>query len=158
MPIVYKSGSLFDAPLGSTLVHAVSTRSVWGSGIAKEFKLRFPESFDFYKEMCQEEGGKLLGLVIYCPPENGYVVENLVTSLDYGDKKDSKDVILKNTRMALEAFFEYEHGPIHSCKFNSGLFGVPWEDTEKILLDVMNKYGYTEEWTVWCPIKEITNG
>jgi ADP-ribose 1''-phosphate phosphatase len=153
MPIVYKKGSLFDAPPGSTLVHAVSTRSVWGSGIAKQFKARFPESFVFYKEMCDEEGSDLLGIAIECPEENKYTVVNLVTSIDYGSNKDSKDKILASTRRALDNFFWINNcifeGELHSCKFNSGLFGVPWEDTEKILIEVMDKYSYTKNWTVW---------
>lgn len=152
MPLVYKKGSLFDAPRGSILVHAVSTKSVWGSGIAKEFKKRFPESFKFYKELCKEEGQKLLGTTIFCSEENGYLVDNLVTSLSYGEDKDSKNEILKNTRVALESLLLMEQSsslPIHSCKFNSGLFEVPWQETEKILLEVMREIGYTQTWTVW---------
>jgi ADP-ribose 1''-phosphate phosphatase len=159
MPIVYKTGSLFNAPNGSMLVHAVSTRSVWGSGIAKEFKVRFPESFKFYKEICDEEGGKLLGIVIYCPAENGYTVSNLVTSLDYGNKKDPKEMILANTRTALHFLLEgHPTLPIHSNKFNSGLFGVEWEDTENVLLEVMKQTSYNQEWTVWSPKQGDLNG
>ena len=149
MPIVYKNGSLFDAPPGSILVHAVSTRSVWGSGIAKQFKAKFPESFEFYKELCEEEGTGLLGSVIYCPEENEYYVYNLVTSIDYGDKKDSPEQILEQTRSALRFLLEETSWPIHSCKFNSGLFGVPWEETEKVLLEVMEEQGYKQDFTVW---------
>jgi ADP-ribose 1''-phosphate phosphatase len=151
MAIIYKKGSLFDAPKGSMLVHAVSTKSVWGSGIAKEFKARFPESYTFYLEICAEEGAKMLGLVIYCPEENGYEVSNLVTSLDYGCNKDPKEMILANTRTALHFLLEetFNDQPIHSCKFNSGLFGVPWEETEKVLLEVMAATCYTKDWTVW---------
>jgi ADP-ribose 1''-phosphate phosphatase len=150
MPIVHKKGSLFSAPPGSILVHAVSTKSVWGSGIAKQFKAKFPESFKFYQEMCIEEGENLLGCNIYCPEENGYYVYNLVTSLDYGDKKDSPEEILKATRTALTFILEDNPSqPIHSCKFNSGLFGVSWGDTEKVLLEVLKETGYNKEFTVW---------
>ena len=163
MPIVHKTGSLFDVPVGSLLIHAVSTRSVWGSGIAKQFKVRFPESFQFYTEMCQQEGEDLLGKFIECSQENGYTVLNLVTSLDYGAKKDSKAKILKSTREALQLFFKIHqtsgmHGELHSCKFNSGLFGVPWEESEKVLLDVMKEIGYNYTWTVWSPKQGDLNG
>lgn len=147
--IIYKKGSLFDAPKGSILVHAVNAKGVCGAGIAKEFKKRFPESFELYKEMCDEEGSRLTGIVIYCPEEKGYFVYNLVTSNGYGKFKDSKKEILANTRSALQFLLESTSWPIHSNKFNSGLFGVPWNDTEKILLDVMKEKGYTKEWTVW---------
>jgi ADP-ribose 1''-phosphate phosphatase len=156
MPIVHKTGSLFDAPKGSMLIHAVSTRSVWGSGIALQFKAKFPESFEFYTEMCKQEGERLLGKFIEGRMENDYTVLNLVTSVDYGARKDSSAKILKSTRESLELFFKIHqtsgmHGELHSCKFNSGLFGVPWEKTEKVLLDVMNEMGYNTTWTVWSP-------
>ena len=151
--ILNKKGSLFDAPPGSMLIHAVSTKSVWGSGIAKQFKVRFPKSFEFYKEFCQEEGEKLIGVAMECPEENGYTVLNLVTSIDYGANKDSKDKILASTRVALDNFFWIHkggfHGELHSCKFNSGLFGVPWNETEKILIEELDKVGCTVPWTVW---------
>lgn len=149
MSIVYKKGSLFSAPKGSILVHAVSTKSVWGSGIAKQFKTRFPESFKFYKEICDEEGERLIGTVICCPEENGYHVYNLVTSIDYGEKKDSKDKILTNTRSALRFLLEGLQAPIYSNMFNSGLFQVNWHDTEKILNDIMRETNYQKDWTVW---------
>src|ERR1035437_1237231 len=153
MPIVYKTGSLFDAPPGSMLIHAVSTKSVWGSGIAKEFKARFPESFEFYSELCQEEGERLIGTFMECPEENCHNIVNLVTSIDYGVNKDPKDQILANTKHALTNFFDIHkgsfHGDLHSCKFNSGLFGVPWDETEKILIEVLDKAGYIAPWTVW---------
>lgn len=137
--IVYKKGSLFDVPKGAMLIHAVSTKSVWGSGIAKEFKNRFPESFAFYKELCKQEGEKLIGTVIYCPEENGYFVTPIVTSVDYGNNKDPQDEILKNTRIALEFLISNNvfRESIYSNKFNSGLFGVPWEATERVLNEVL---------------------
>ncbi len=149
--ILNVKGSLFDAPPGSMLIHAVSTKSVWGSGIAKQFKARFPESFEFYTELCREEGSDLIGIAMECPEENGYTVVNLVTSIDYGANKDPKEKILANTRCALRGLFlpeEKFNGEFHSCKFNSGLFGVPWEDTEKILIEELDKAGYTKPWTV----------
>lgn len=151
--ILNKKGSLFDAPPGSMLIHAVSTKSVWGSGIAKQFKARFPESFEFYKEICAEEKERLLGTFIEGPEENGYRVVNLVTSIDYGTNKDPKEKIIESTKSTLKLFFAIHkngmHGEIHSCKFNSGLFGVPWNETEKILIEELDKAGCTLPWTVW---------
>jgi ADP-ribose 1''-phosphate phosphatase len=151
MSIVYKKGSLFDAPKDSILVHSCNAQGVWGSGIAKEFKIRFPESYEMYHLGCLDEDATGLGILL--PEENGYRVGCLITSKNYANKKDSIDVILNNTEAALQMFFTTQllgsKDEIHSCKFNSGLFGVPWEKTEKILLDIMKEIGYTKEWTVW---------
>src|SRR5216684_1503693 len=103
MSIVYKKGSLFDAPHGSVLVHACNAQGMWGSGIAKEFASRFPESYEDYKAICQvgyELGtGQLeTGQAFVLGCENEHRVGCLITSSNYGQLKDPKDVILKNTR------------------------------------------------------------
>jgi ADP-ribose 1''-phosphate phosphatase len=157
MPIVHKKGSLFDAPKGSVLVHACNKQGMWGSGIAKQFADRFPESYEKYKIICglpQLEVGDAFVLNI----ENEYRIGCLITSDNYGQLRDPKELILKSTRLALLdilgatnklSCFIVEGQDIHSCKFNAGLFGVPWEETEKVLLDVMNEIGYNREWTIW---------
>jgi len=148
MSIIYKKGSLFEAPKDSILVHSCNSRGVWGKGIAAEFKRRFPESFEFYKEFCDEEKDNLLSLTLLCPEENDYVVGCLMVSKGYGKFKDSKAEILVSTRLALPCVLR-ENRSIHSCKFNSGLFGVPWEETEKILKEAMEEIKYTGTWTIW---------
>lgn len=157
MSIIYKKGSLFDAPKGSVLVHACNAQGMWGSGIAKQFAERFPQSYDEYKVICtlpDFEVGQAFVLNI----ENEYRIGCLITSSNYGQLCDPKEIILKSTRTALLdilgatnklSCFIVEGQDIHSCKFNAGLFGVPWEETEKMLLDVMNEIGYTRDWTVW---------
>jgi ADP-ribose 1''-phosphate phosphatase len=165
MPIVYKTGSLFDAPKGSVLVHACNGQGIWGSGIAKQFHERFPESYEQYRVICTLPDFKI-GEAFVLNIENEYRVGCLVTSGNYGQLRDTKDQILKNTRTALLdilgatnklSCFIVEGQEIHSCKFNAGLFGVPWEETEKILLDVMKEVGYNNIWTVWSPNQGETN-
>lgn len=155
--IIYKKGSLFDAPRDSILVHAVNCQGVWGSGIAKEFANRFPESYLAYKKFCQIPNFNA-GQALVLGRENEYRVGCLVTSFNYGQQKDSKETILENTKNALLDIFGVtgklncwigEDEEIHSCKFNSGLFGVPWNESEKVLLDVMEEIGYTRNWTIW---------
>lgn len=152
--IFYKKGSLFEAPKHSILVHACNAQGVWGSGIAKAFHERFPESFKLYQTNASIGNGFVL------PLENDYQVGCLVTSKNYGKRKDSKEVILQNTRTALvKLLTEYKFSSIHSCKFNAGLFGVPWKDTERVMMNAMMDTKFQGDWTVWDPflvIKEIT--
>src|SRR5579863_9430435 len=129
MPIVYKKGSLFNSPQGSILVHAVNAQGIWGSGIAKEFADRFPESYEIYKTICKI-GGFETGQAFVLSRENEYRVGCLVTSNNYGQLRDPKDIILKNTQKALLDILGATgklncwigtDEEIHSCKFNSGL-------------------------------------
>ena len=98
----------------------------------------------------------------------------LVTSAGYGTPniktnnpgKDSKVAILKHTRYALEELrvslerfgpsnFDEETawetddqkpGEIWSCKFNSGAFGVDWQETLEVLEEEFA--GFERPWTV----------
>lgn len=52
--ISLKRGNLFNSD-AQTLGNAVNTVGVMGAGIAKEFKLRYPEMFADYKQRCVEK-------------------------------------------------------------------------------------------------------
>lgn len=150
--IIYKKGSLFDAPKGSILVHACNMKGVWGSGIAVQFKQRFIKSYLKYSDTCVSSWVQI-GSGLLLSEENGYRVGCLLTSNGYGKEKDSVEEILKHTRTALVNILtdksRIEGQRFHSCKFNSGLFGVPWELTEKVMLETFKEHNFTEDWTVW---------
>jgi ADP-ribose 1''-phosphate phosphatase len=154
--IIYKKQSLFDAPKGSLLCHATNCQGVWGSGIAKEFKTRFPKSYLDYNEYCRVmpiNVGPIEGSAMLCDPENEYQVGCLMTSGNFGSKVDQEEQILNNTYSAILELFEFnqfhDKRPIYSNKFNSGLFNVPWEKTEAILLELLKDKDY--DWVVCDP-------
>jgi ADP-ribose 1''-phosphate phosphatase len=157
--ITYKRMSLFDAPPGSYLVHACNTAGVWGSGIAAEFKRRYPHAFAVYERSCQGNSSFALGKS-WSIWDREHVVTCLLTSQGYGRWKSPKEDILRYTEMALNSFMQYvtegtlrsdnRRMPIYSNKFNSGLFGVPWEETEAILKKLTDQHRL--DWTVCDPV------
>ena len=142
-----KKGDLFVNAINENdiLVHAVNNQGVWGSGIAVEFKKRYPVEFEIYKFSCNDfMVGESLGIGnIMC----------LFTSEHYGNKKDHKIEILHNTYNAIQNLFdalsysELKKFHFHSPKINSGRFEVPWEQTEEIIKYLVDKYD--ANWTVW---------
>lgn len=143
--IKYAKMSLFDAPPGSILMHACNAQGVWGRGIAAEFKRRFPASYTEYEAACKmsrraHPGYGAVGQCLLLEEEKGYQVACLVTSVHYGvdGEYDPERKILLQTTIALDDFclnWEVRSGgtPIYCNKFNSGLFAVPWHETEFIL-------------------------
>jgi ADP-ribose 1''-phosphate phosphatase len=93
--IVYVNDDLFNAPKGSILAHACNCQGVWGSGVAKQFAERFPESYEDYKIVCKVLKKETIpGLACVLKYENGHIVIALFTSENYGEKVDAPDVIL----------------------------------------------------------------
>jgi ADP-ribose 1''-phosphate phosphatase len=143
---------LFDAPRGSVLVHACNAMGVWGSGIAAEFRKRFPKGDALYRNYClTNKPPDILGSTLMTNEEN-YLIANLITSSGYGRNVDKEDEILVHTALAIsdlvECLSQYLDDGIlvYSNKFNSGLFNVPWHKTEYILEKYVKRYGL--DWTV----------
>lgn len=157
--------NLFDAPPGSVLVHACNAQGVWGRGIALSFKQRFPKSYWAYKGYCGALPEKILGTAFVFsdraagtwvgPPTGGgvlrpaYYVGCLITSSHYAPPDDPA-LILEYTEDAIKHLMTMAPPGtrIFSNKFNSGLFGVPWADTEQVLRATVSP---DAEWTVCDP-------
>jgi ADP-ribose 1''-phosphate phosphatase len=151
--VTHQKISLFDAPKGSIIVHACNSQGVWGSGIAKEFKERYPHSYHQYHMFCKgkettpRKTACGLGQLSFHSTNEDHWVGWIVTSHNYGDKKDSSEQIKANTALALrdlchDIYVSHagESIDVYSNKFNSGLFGVHWEDSELILNTVLRDY------------------
>jgi len=113
----------------------------WGGGIALAFKQKFPSAYETYHKHClsySDDPRRLMGtcLIIRGASEK-YDIGCLFTSVGYGKHVDPPSMILDATRKAVKDLMEQNSGDhakaIHSCQFNSGLFRVPWEDSQKVL-------------------------
>jgi ADP-ribose 1''-phosphate phosphatase len=141
-------GDLFKvAPEGSILLHACNAQGSWGSGIAAEFKHRFPLSYLQYKACCEMDQ-HLTGTPLICWPENGHKIVCLVTSSGFGFSTDPVSKILSNTERSISLLCDVlgDDVEIYSPAINSGIFSVPWPSTEKIIEGSKFK-----NWTVCFP-------
>jgi len=139
--IEYHQCDLFLAPEGSILVHACNAKGVWGSGIAKEFKRRFPLSFEQYEKYCKQPIEITRGSCLLVG-EGQFGIGCLITSNGYGKHVDDPETILLATRSAFNELLEQigSDTEIHMPKINSGLFNVPWELTEQVLNQTLNDH------------------
>lgn len=88
-------GDLFDPKHHfSALAQGVNCQGVMGAGIAPEFKKRWPDMFDEYRDLCQRYSGALAGTAsvhqtpysysderTYNDPLNGGLIYNLFTQV-----------------------------------------------------------------------------
>ncbi|KAJ5162056.1 ADP-ribose 1'-phosphate phosphatase [Penicillium capsulatum] len=91
--------------------------------------------------------------------EKRYWIICLFTSYAYGGRADPVDQIINNTHAALQDLQRqlrelHEKGAaapdaLYACRFNSGLFAVPWAKTRKLIEDV------GPEMTVVYPVNDV---
>ncbi|CCG80747.1 ADP-ribose 1''-phosphate phosphatase [Taphrina deformans PYCC 5710] len=161
MAIKIIKASLFEAPPNSILLHACNCRGQWGNprtqtgratrrliwsggGIALLFREKYPESYQLHVNHCASHPkDALLGTtqLIACPEDATTQIACLFTSDRGGKRCDSPPEILDATRRGLidlkqqVARLDGEWS-IAACKFNSGIFKVPWDQSQAIIEEV----------------------
>lgn len=148
--------SLFDAPEDNIIIHACNAQGKWRSGIAKEFKKQYKLSYKDYKVHCKKHSNvcgtaEMSNLHL----EETHWVGWIITSNGESNDKDNKELIKINTTLALKDLCQNLYNKcrgtynidIYSNKFNSGLFEVPWEESELILKRVLEDYPRIN-WTI----------
>jgi len=101
---------------------ACNAKGVWGSGVAKAFKQRYPREFEYYRHYCttpragitdlKQHQSALVGTALLIPSKNSpsstdgplkdHLIACLFTSEDFGRKVDSKEKILEATKMSIK--------------------------------------------------------
>ena len=67
--IRYIEGDIFKSP-AQVLVNTVNTVGVMGKGIALEFKKRYPDMFQAYRNVCDKKNLKIGSLMLYYEPDH----------------------------------------------------------------------------------------
>jgi len=133
--LTYKRGDLFKAAKpGAVLVHACNASGVWGAGIALQFKKKYPDAFNQYKSWCDKDPEELVGSYLKLKDKE-VTITCLFTSAGYGERKDTEELIVKQTTSSIKNFLHslpYKT-VVNSPKINAGLFRIPWATTEKII-------------------------
>lgn len=156
MIIEHRTGSVFEAQSipGSILAHACNAKGVWGSGVAKEFKERFPNQYNAYSYHCNKfNGGPIVGTTLLVYDQIFDIgVACMITSERYGKDVDPPAAILEATYSAfIDLLSQLAPGStIHMPRINSGLFNVPWPLTESVLKKA-GEYFPDARVIVWTP-------
>jgi ADP-ribose 1''-phosphate phosphatase len=171
LTLTFHTGDMFLSPPNSVLIHACNAQGLWGAGIALTFKSRYPQALKVYRAHCRTAHSATnpvpSGSCLLIPPceSNGtakHWIACLFTSKNIGKKKDSTDVIVRNTDAAVTDMLRRvreaeeggaEIGQLRMCRINSGKFGVPWEMTEDVLKNIVISEGERREVEVWTKVE-----
>ncbi|KAF2459095.1 hypothetical protein BDY21DRAFT_339746 [Lineolata rhizophorae] len=158
LQLIDSKGDLFNAPDDTVIIHACNCLGIWGSGIASEFKKKYPAAYKEHFEYCKvhkENPEELRGtaqLIAPCEDSGGpcHYVGCLFTSTRYGKSKDAPVEILSATEQAMMHLLELvtksiaegnNISELRMCLINSGKFGVPFAETSRVLrtIEIQNE-------------------
>lgn len=145
MPLKYIRGDLFSASSTNQkttiLAHACNPFGLWGAGVASQFKKRYPKANTLYVDHCRKNKD-LLGT---CFLVSAGIDQPLIACLFTSDFTNPPSQIISLTKASIidlakqverlkDVNRDNDGKPIiHMPQINSGIFNVPWEDTEAAL-------------------------
>ena len=142
--ITYVDYNLFDSD-AQVLVNTVNTVGVLGKGIAKEFKKQYPDMFERYKELCEEEKFDIGNLWPYNIPDSDRLILNFPTKKHWRSRSKVEYI-----ESGLRKFTQtYEDKGITSISFpmlGSSNGGLDWETEVKPLMEKYLKDLPIEVW------------
>lgn len=147
MPIEYHKGNLLEAPDVDVIIHGCNCQGVWGAGIAKQIKQKWPYVFQSYIKYMTSVGRgmppeALLGKVHYTevmPDVTGKVVISLQTQVRYGrEQRHVNYAALGAALFEVKSYFGKDDGVIGMPKIGCGLAGGAWNIVSAIVEDAFN--------------------
>lgn len=131
--IVEVYGNIFNTT-SQVIVNTVNCEGVMGRGIALEFKNRFPEMFEKYKEFCDQKLMKPGVLQLY--KKSTPWILNFPTKIFW--KFPSKiDYIEKGLRKFVETYEEREITSIAFPKLGTESGGMEWKEVKKVMYEYL---------------------
>ncbi|MBD8839372.1 macro domain-containing protein [Paenibacillus sp. CFBP 13594] len=139
-------GNLLNAA-ESIIGHQTNTKGVWGSGIAKVIKQKYPEAYPLYRLACHEYSDKLLGLCWTTKVNEKRVVANLFGQTTYGRNKNIVHTDYDALRSALESLKlrakKFGHSVALPYNIGCGLANGDWKVVYGIIGEVFSDYEVT---------------
>jgi O-acetyl-ADP-ribose deacetylase (regulator of RNase III) len=133
--ITEKNGNIFTTQC-QTIVNTVNCVGVMGAGIAYECRLRYPEMYQRYVDLCKKRQFDIGKLWLY-KPDN--IKEKWILNFPtkYNWKYDSKpEYVEKGLQKFVETYMKKNITSIAFPILGASNGGIP----EKVSLDIMNKY------------------
>ncbi len=135
MKIIYKKGNLINAT-ESIIAHGCNNCGVMGSGVARQIRNIFPDSYHHYK-LYYKTSLLNLGTVIYCH-EGSKIILHCITQNGFG--KDGKKYVSYDAIKKCMRQINFDHNfngrPVKALalpKIGAGLGGGDWNIISKII-------------------------
>jgi O-acetyl-ADP-ribose deacetylase (regulator of RNase III) len=130
MAVQEREGDLFEAS-AQALAHGCNCAGAMGKGIAVEFRKRWPDMYDRYRELCRNRKFNPGNLFVWTTED--LIIYNLGTQRTWRTKASPEAIALAVQRMVDHAR-KHDIGSIAMPKIGAGLGGLDWREV-RIILD-----------------------
>ena len=140
MTITFSSGDLFATPDVEAYAHGVNCGGSMGTGIAVEFKKRYPKMYKQYNTLCKN-GGLQPGDVFVWQGQN-VTVFNLATQKHWKTNATVEAVENSVTKM-LKLAANMSLAEIVLPRIGAGLGGLEWSSVKALLINIAGEHQVT---------------
>lgn len=145
MSVQYVTGNLFDNKYKvQAFAHGCNLQGVMGAGIAKEFRYRWPEMYEYYRKECLSNSplqpGECLPYFALDEDSNVIVIFNLMTQIKVGPnaRYEYIEQALKEMKnIADNLYIESIAMPAIGC----GIGGLQWSLVTPLIDSVFGNWG-----------------
>jgi len=136
--VKFVSGDLFTYPGLDAIAHGCNCAGVMGAGIAKEFKKRYPENFEYYRNACANNSF-FIGSVRIFRNSDKYII-NLGTQDRFINPAKLEHIELAlNNMIYIVSGIPENVKTIGLPRIGAGLGGLDWEDVKQVILELDTK-------------------
>ncbi len=136
MKIEIKEGNIFESDC-EALVNAVNCIGIMGAGLAKQFRLKYPEMMHSYQTECKEKVLKI-GQPHYFSANDGKMIINFPTMHNPGSQSKLEDIKLGLLKLKQDLKDFLNLKSIAFCSLGCGVGGLYWEDVFNLIKEIFD--------------------
>ena len=133
-------GDLFEIPT-QAYAHGVNCKGAMGSGIAVDFKTRYPEMHEYYKGLCTQFGDRLAGQSMYwrIPDGDSPGVFNLFSQVKMG--ANAKYSLIESSVMSMALMAdEMELDRVTMPAIGCGVGGLELSEVVPLMKEILGPF------------------
>lgn len=131
------SGDLFFSSTPA-VAHGVNIRGFMNAGVAKEFRVRFPDMYQEYRKLCRRKGLVAGGFHVWKDPSSGRWVYNLASQDEPGPHA-RLEWLDSSVRAMVGHASRHGVAKIALPKIGCGIGGLRWGDVEQVLSGIVRE-------------------
>lgn len=135
--VVFKRGNIFDETDADALVNPVNCVGAMGAGLALQFRKRYPEMFQSYREACEASKVHVRKMHVY--KMKGLFPRYIINfpTKQHWRNPSKLEYIQTGLHDLIRMLKDLKIGKVATPPLGCGLGGLPWGVVRKMIVDAL---------------------